>query len=102
MQIRVRSLISGLSNTGEMQEAQEALRSLVDTIVLQPSPDSGKLDIMLERALSDLLTLALGAKRKEGLSGKTQAIDTIEELFLVAGARFGHCFRNLHQTRIYL
>ena len=42
---------------------------------------------MLEGALSGLLTLALGAKRKEGLSGKTQGIDTIEELMFVAGER---------------
>lgn len=47
-QTRVRSLISGLSKAGEMQEAQEALRGLVDRIVLQPSPETGKLDIVLE------------------------------------------------------
>ena len=87
-QARVQSLISGLNKSGEMQEAQEALRGLVDQIVLQPSPDSGKLDIMLEGALSGLLTLALGAKRKEGLSAETQAIDSIEELVLVAGVGF--------------
>ncbi|MGH1447333.1 MAG: hypothetical protein ACRBBO_14955 [Cognatishimia sp.] len=60
-----------------MQEAQEALRGLVDQIVLQPSPETGRLDIVLEGALSGLLTLALGVKRKEGLSDKTQAIDNI-------------------------
>ncbi|WP_394181080.1 hypothetical protein [Yoonia maritima] len=87
-QMRVRSLISGLSNTGEMQEAHEAVRSLVDKIVLQPSADSDKLDIMLEGALSGLLTLSLGAKRKEGSSTEAQAIDSIEELLLVAGVGF--------------
>jgi site-specific DNA recombinase len=87
-QTRARSLISGLNKAGEMQEAQEALRSLVDSIVLQPSPETGKLDIVLEGALSGLLTLALGAKRKEGLSSKTQAVDTIDELVLVAGVGF--------------
>jgi hypothetical protein len=87
-QLRVQSLISGLNKAGEMQEAQEALRSLVDQIVLQPSPDIGKLDIMLDGALSGLLTLALGVKRKEGLSTETQAIDTIEELVLIAGVGF--------------
>ena len=87
-QTRVRSLISGLHKTGEMQEAQEALRDLVDKIVLQPSPETGKLDIVLEGALSGLLTLALGAKRKEGLSDKTQAFDNIDELVLVAGVGF--------------
>lgn len=52
-------LISGLSKKGEMQEVQEALRGLVDRLVLQPSPETGKLDIVLEGALSGLLTLAL-------------------------------------------
>ncbi|WP_334068170.1 zinc ribbon domain-containing protein, partial [Nereida ignava] len=79
-QTRVRSLISGLSKTGEMQEAQEALRSLVDKIVLQPSPERAKLDIVLEGALSGLLTLALGVKRRKGLSLKNQAFDNVGEL----------------------
>ena len=48
-QTRVWSLISGLSNSGEMQEAQEALRSLADKIVLQASPETGRLDILLGR-----------------------------------------------------
>ena len=87
-QARVRSLISGLNKAGEMQEAQEALRGLVDRIVLQPSPETGKLDIILEGALSGLLTLSLGAKRKEGSSTEAQAIDSIEELLLVAGVGF--------------
>ena len=52
------------------------------------SPETGKLDRRSVGALSGLLTLALGAKRKEGLSGKTQAIDSIEELVLVAGVGF--------------
>ena len=87
-QTRVRSLISGLNKVEEMQEAQEALRGLVDQIVLKPSPETGKLDILLEGALSGLLTLALGVKRKDGLSVKTQAVDNIEELVLVAGVGF--------------
>ncbi|MGH1447025.1 MAG: recombinase family protein, partial [Cognatishimia sp.] len=84
-QTRIRSLISGLNKAGEMQEAQEALRGLVDQIVLQPSPETGKLDIVLEGVLSGLLTLALGAKRKNGPRSESQASDNIEELVLVAG-----------------
>ena len=87
-QLRVRSLISGLSKTGEMQEAQEALRSLVDKIVLHPSPETGKLDIVLEGALSGLLTLALGGKRKMGPTPEGQVIDNVRELVLVAGVGF--------------
>ena len=85
---RVRSLIFGLHKTGEMQAAQEALRSLVDRIVLQPSQESGKLDIILEGALSGLLTLALTSRNAKGLSAETQTIDTIGELVLVAGVGF--------------
>ena len=85
---RVRSLIFGLHKTGEMQAAQEALRSLVDRIVLQPSQESGKLDIILEGALSGLLTLALTSRNAKGLSAETQTIDSIEELVLVAGVGF--------------
>lgn len=87
-QTRIRSLISGLNKAGEMQEAQEALRGLVDQIVLQPSPETGKLDIVLEGVLSGLLTLALGAKRKNGPRSESQASDNIEELVLVAGVGF--------------
>ena len=73
--------------SGSSPSTKQAISSS-HQIVLQPSPDGGKLDIMLEGALSGLLTLALGAKRKEGLSCKTQAIDSIEELVLVAGVGF--------------
>ncbi|RBW42679.1 hypothetical protein DS901_12820 [Loktanella sp. D2R18] len=85
-QERVSELISGLNEADGLQEAQEALRGLVDRIVLQPSPETGKLDIMLEGALSGLLALALGAKRKNDLSVKTQVFDNASELVLVAGA----------------
>ena len=58
-QKRVSELISGLNDADGLHEAQEALRSLVTRIVLQPSAETGKLDIMLEGALSGLLALAL-------------------------------------------
>jgi exonuclease VII large subunit len=85
---RVRSLISGLHKTGEMQAAQEALRSLVDRIVLHPSQKSGKLDIILEGALSGSLTLGLRSRNAKGLIGEDQAFDKIGELMLVAGVGF--------------
>ncbi len=87
-QTRVSALISGLSKTGEIQEAQEALRALVDHIVLQPSLQTGKLDIVLEGALSGLLRLALDVKRKKGRTREDQAFDNIGELMLVAGVGF--------------
>lgn len=87
-QTRVRSLISGLSKTDEMHEAQEALRSLVDKIVLQRSPERAKLDIVLEGALSGLLTLAVSSKNAKGLTGEGQAFENIGESVLVAGVGF--------------
>ena len=62
---RLQTLITGLGKPGEFQVAKEALRGLVEQIVLQPSPESGKLDIFLEGALSGLLTLALQSKKRQ-------------------------------------
>lgn len=70
-----------------MPEAKEALRGLIDRIVLTPPSEGGKLSIHLEGALAYLLLLALGSKTQRGLSGKTQAVDIAEELVLVAGVR---------------
>ena len=80
-------MISGLSKAGEPKEAQEALRGLISRILLQSPPDTDKLDIVLECALSGLLALALGFKRKEGQSGKTQAFEKMKKV-LVAGVGF--------------
>ncbi len=85
---KITILISELQTPDGMLEAKEALRSLIDRIVLQPSPATGKLDIHLEGALAALLMLSLGAKSQKDLSGKTQAFEDIEELVLVAGVGF--------------
>ena len=85
---RVQALITGLGKSSELQTAQEALRALVEQIVLHPSDDSGSLDIVLEGALSGLLTLAVGSKNAKGLTGEGQAFDNIDEIVLVAGVGF--------------
>ena len=85
---RIQHLISGLVKSGELQTAQEALRGLVERIILQPCVESGKLDIILDGALSGLLTLALGSKRAEGSTDKCQDFDNIGGLVLVAGVGF--------------
>ena len=85
-QERISELISGLSNADGLQET---LRALIDRIVLQPSPETDKLDIFLEGALSGLLTLALKSKvRDVKASPKREAVDNIDELVLVAGVGF--------------
>ena len=85
---RVQALITGLGKSSELQTAREAVRALVERIVLHPSPDTGSLDIILEGALSGLLTLAMNSKNAKGLTGEGQAFDNIDELVLVAGVGF--------------
>ncbi len=71
-----------------MLEAKDALRGLIDRIVLQPEKPDGKLAIHLEGALAQLLILSLGSKSNQGPRSKSQAIDNIDELLLVAGVGF--------------
>lgn len=95
-QARVSELIMRLGDGDQHREAQEALRGLVDRIVLTPSEENHRLDIVLEGALSRLLAPALRYREV----GPGQELDIAGELILVAGGRFGHCFRELYQTRI--
>ncbi|MBL3611376.1 hypothetical protein [Rhodovulum sulfidophilum] len=77
-----------------MEEAKEALRALVDRIVLKPAAEGEGLTIELHGALAALLRLSAGS---EALTPPTTAgtpegdrlagIDSIGELVLVAGAR---------------
>ncbi|MDO6617371.1 hypothetical protein [Pacificibacter sp. 1_MG-2023] len=85
---KISDLISQLQEPDGMLEAKDALRGLVDRIVHTPTEPEGKLSVHLHGALADLLSLSLGVKRKKGLSDKTQAIDNIGELVLVAGVGF--------------
>ena len=85
---KVGALIDQLGKPEDMAEAKEALRGLIDRIVLTPNATTGKLDIMLKGALSGLLALALGCKRKKGLTPEDQAFDNVSELMLVAGVGF--------------
>ncbi|WP_376871008.1 recombinase family protein [Albirhodobacter sp. R86504] len=81
-------LIEQLQQPEGMLEAKEALRGLIDRIVLTPPPEGGKLSIHLEGALAALLLLSLGSKTQKGLSDKTQAVECVDELVLVAGVGF--------------
>jgi hypothetical protein len=92
-------LIEQLQQPDGMLEAKEALRGLIDRIVLKPQSEGGKLSIHLEGALAALLLLSTGAKTQKGLSDKTQAIEYIEELVLVAGGRNR---RNLPDLRSFV
>ncbi|MFD0860528.1 recombinase family protein [Roseovarius aquimarinus] len=85
---KVVTMIDKLKHPDGMLEAKEALRGLIDRIVLQPTAPDGRLAIHLEGALAALLMLGLGGARQRGLSGESQAVEDIEELVLVAGVGF--------------
>ncbi|MCV2895001.1 recombinase family protein [Lentibacter sp. XHP0401] len=85
---KITALVDRLSHPDGMLEAKDALRGLVDRIVLVPTEPDGKLAIHLEGAMAALLALSLGSKSNHGPRSKSQAIDNIEELVLVAGVGF--------------
>ena len=78
-----------------MPAAKEALRALVDRIVLIPAKSDTGVEIELEGDLASLLRLATGLEAitgtpKAALCGEArlQGIDIIGELALVAGVGF--------------
>ncbi len=87
---RVGLLISQLQQPEGMLEAKEALRGLIDRIVLTPDAVTGRLSLDLEGALARLLWLAVeaegGVKRKKSAGAGYEVSDIIEELVLTAGA----------------
>ena len=91
---KVARLIKFLANDAEMEASKEALRALIEKIVLSPDPAGTGLLIDLHGALASLLRLASGLPVAPGTNvnkasdGISQAIDNIEELVLVAGAGF--------------
>ncbi len=88
---KVGALIARLQEPDSMPDAKDALRGLIDRIVLSPTAPDGKLSIHLEGALAALLRLGSGVKTQKGLSDKTQAFEYSEELVLVAGGRNQRC-----------
>ena len=85
---KVTELINRLSDKDTMPEAKEALRALLERIVLVPSSKTDKLDVHIHGDLAGLLLLSMGTKRKNCLSTDTLAFDSIGELVLVAGVGF--------------
>ncbi|WP_116086434.1 zinc ribbon domain-containing protein [Tropicimonas sp. IMCC34011] len=89
---RVGALIRGLGDADGMEAAKDALRGLVERIVLTPEAD-GDLSIDLHGALAALLQLATGCEapsptaKAATLGGAhRQDTDNMGELVLVAGA----------------
>ena len=95
---RVAALIRGLGEGDAMEEAREALRGLIDKIVLIPADgEDGGLAIDLHGALASLLRLATGTAVFGTEPGQnafkaceiySQAFDIAGKTVLVAGAGF--------------
>jgi site-specific DNA recombinase len=97
---RVAALIRGLAESEGMEEAREAIRGLIEKIVLTPRADGTGLTVDLHGALASLLLLAMGApvhrvvrmaagakNDKSSAGAELEAIDNFGKLVLVAGAR---------------
>jgi len=85
---KVSALIARLQEPDSTPEAKDALRGLIDRIVLMPTAPDGKLAIHLEGVLAALLRLSLGGKSNQGTGSESQAVESISELVLVAGVGF--------------
>jgi DNA invertase Pin-like site-specific DNA recombinase len=98
---RVARLIRGLGDEVGLTETRDALRGLIDAIVLVPRGDGSGLDIDLRGALAGLLRLATGVEHHLAADGGDrraqagrpagsgrQGDDIVDEFVLVAGTRF--------------
>jgi site-specific DNA recombinase len=81
-------LIDQLQTPGGMLDAKDALRGLIDRIVLVPDAETGRLAIHLEGALAALLMLSIGHDKTSRGTQDFQVTDITEELVLVAGVGF--------------
>ncbi|WP_245639245.1 zinc ribbon domain-containing protein [Rubellimicrobium mesophilum] len=88
---RVRELVVSLADADPEQslEAREAIRALVDRIVLTPSPEDPAAPVVdLEGALAGLLALATARDRAGANANKAAPFGTALQSVLVAGAGF--------------
>jgi site-specific DNA recombinase len=98
---RVGILIRGLGKEAGLTETREALRGLIEKIVLEPRAEGEGFDIDLHGALAGLLRLATGvdhhevpgARKKSANAGSPagaglEGVDNIEEIVMVAGTGF--------------
>ena len=79
---RIGTLIRALGDAEAALEAREAVRALIDRVIL--TPEGGRLVVDLQGDLAEILQLALGKRP----GAKTQGIDIVEELVMVAGVGF--------------
>ena len=93
---KIAALADNLNDKASRFEASELLRGLVSEVRLHP--DDGAEDGHVIELFGQLAAiLELTGPRND----KTHRFSGGVSVQVVAGARFGHCFRELHQTRIY-
>ena len=93
---RVAALVRGLGDAEQMEAAKEALRQLVDRIVLTPDEAGAALTIDVQGDLAGLLSLATDRRIAPATSARNAkapgvysgSVDIIGELVLVAGTGF--------------
>lgn len=93
---RVAALVRGLGDAKEMDAAKEAMRALVERIVLTPDGAGAALTIDVQGDLAGLLTLATGRRMGSSVGGgharssgvSSEVVDIAGELVLVAGTGF--------------
>lgn len=93
---RVVKLIRNLSKSEHYDKALEALRDLIDEVVLTPISGAGKRprpQVTLHRALAGILSLCLGFDKALSKNAKTAAGATVLQSaeFLVAGVCNTRC-----------
>ena len=87
---KARDLANALNETDVRSEAAEALRALIDKVVLTPSEDGYTID--LQGDLARILSLASGENNKTAEAGVAEAVSQVS---LVAGARYRRYLQSL-------
>ena len=80
---KARDLANALNETDVRSEAAEALRALIDKVLLTPTEDGYDMD--LHGDLAGILALASGKNAKTAVAGVAKAVSQVS---LVAGAGF--------------
>ncbi|AML51940.1 recombinase family protein [Falsihalocynthiibacter arcticus] len=101
---RIKTIVAELGEPNSESEARDEIRGLIDKITVTPLPTGGKRmqpQLELHGALANILALSLGVKGKpeqQITSCEQEVMQSI--VFMVAGARLGHCLREISQTQI--
>jgi site-specific DNA recombinase len=88
-----------LSGSGAVIEANEVLRAMLDTIAVWPDEDARDgLRVEIRSSASQCFLHAGGVPNAKGLP--REAILRLSKISVVAGGRFGHCFRPITHVTV--